>query len=65
MAMNLRLSTKQSEALRKAAKQDGISMHEAALAAIDSYTTRRERRLKEAIALVAREDQELLKRLAQ
>ena len=40
-------------------------MHEAALAAIDSYTTRRERRLKEAIALVAREDQELLKRLAQ
>ena len=65
MAMNLRLSTKQSEALRKAAKQDGISMHEAALAAIDSYTTRRERRFKEAIALVAREDQELLKRLAQ
>ena len=63
--MNLRLSTKQSEALRKAAKQDGISMHEAALAAIDSYTTRRERRLKEAIALVAREDQELLQRLAQ
>jgi len=32
MAMNLRLSSKQSEALRKAAAQDGISMQEAALA---------------------------------
>lgn len=65
MAMNLRLSQKQSEALRKAAAQDGISMQEAALAAIDTYTSRRNQRLKDAISRIASEDAELLKRLAQ
>jgi hypothetical protein len=65
MAMNLRLSEKQSEALRKAAKQDGISMHEAALAAIDAYTSRREKRMRDAISRVIDEDAALLKRLAQ
>jgi hypothetical protein len=34
MAMNLRLSPKQTEELRKSAAQDGISMQEAALAGI-------------------------------
>jgi len=65
MAMNLRLSPKQTEALRKSAAQDGISMQEAALAAIDAYTSRRNQRLKEAINRIATEDAELLKRLAQ
>jgi len=65
MAMNLRLSTEQSEALRTTAAQDGISMQEAALAAIDAYTSRRGQRLGAAIQKVATEDAELLKRLAQ
>lgn len=65
MAMNLRLSEAQTEALRKAAQQDGISMQEAALAAIDSYTSRRQTRLLDAINRVVTEDKELLKRLAQ
>jgi len=65
MAMNLRLSEAQTEALRKAAYQDGISMQEAALAAIDSYTSRRQARLQEVIQRIATEDKELLRRLAQ
>ena len=65
MAMNLRLSAEQTEALRNTAAQDGISMQEAALAAIDAYTARRGQRLRDAIARVATEDAELLKRLAQ
>lgn len=65
MAMNLRLSSEQTAALRKASQQDGISMQEAALAAIDSYTSRRAKRLRDAIDLVASEDAQLLKRLAQ
>lgn len=62
MAMNLRLSEAQTEALRNAAKQDGISMQEAALAAIDSYTSRRQTRLLEAIDRIAVEDKELFNR---
>ena len=65
MAMNLRLSAEQTDALRKASAADGISMQEAALAAIDSYTSRRSQRLFDAISRVASEDAELLKRLAQ
>jgi hypothetical protein len=65
MAMNLRLSPKQTEELRKSAAQEGISIQEAALAAIDAYTSRRNQRLKEAINRIATEDAELLKRLAQ
>ena len=65
MAMTLRLSPEQTEALRKTAAQDGLSMQEAALAAIDTYTSRRSQRLKDAITRIATEDAELLKRLAQ
>ncbi len=64
MAMNLRLSAEQTEALRKASEQDGISMQEAALAAVDAYISRRSDRLKTAIAQVAKEDAELLERLS-
>lgn len=65
MAMTLRLSQEQHEALRKTAAQDGLSMQEAALAAIDTYTSRRQQRLKDAITRIKTEDAELLKRLAQ
>ena len=64
MAMTLRLSEKQSAALKKVAQAQGVSMHEVALLAIDDYVSRRQNRLKSAIQRVATEDQELLARLA-
>lgn len=64
MAMNLRLTPQQTAALRAAAEQDGISMQEAALAAVDAYISRRPQRLADAIARVAKEDAELLERLS-
>jgi len=63
--MNLRLTPEQSAGLRAAAEQDGISMQEAALAAVDAYISRRPQRLSDAIARVANEDAELLHRLSQ
>ena len=45
MAMNLRLSPEQAKALKRAAAEDGISMQEAALRAIDAYTSRRRNKL--------------------
>ena len=65
MAMTLRLSDKQSAALKKMSEAEGLSMHEIALTAIDSYLARRDERLKGAIAKVLLEDKELLARLAQ
>ena len=64
MAMNLRLTPEQSAGLRAAAEQDGISMQEAALAAVNAYISRRPQRLTDAIARVAEEDAELLDRLS-
>lgn len=64
MAMNLRLSATQAKALKNAAAQDGISMQEAALRAIDNYTNRRSEMLKAAISQVLKEDEALLRRLA-
>ena len=65
MAMNLRLTEEQSQALREVASQQGISMQEAALTAIDEYIARRGQRMKSAIERVLSEDQELLNRLSQ
>lgn len=62
--MNLRLSEAQTAALRAAAEEDGISMQEAALRAIDAFTSRRADRLSAATARVASEDAELLERLS-
>lgn len=64
MAMNLRLTPEQTAGLRAAAEQDGISMQEAALAAVNAYIARRPQRLANAISRVATEDAELLDRLA-
>ena len=64
MAMNLRLSQEQSDALKKAAAEDGISMQEAALRAIELYSSRRRSLLLESIEKIKSEDSELLKRLA-
>ena len=65
MAMTLRLSEKQSAALKRTADQAGISMQEAALQAVDEYVSRRQKRLSDAISRVKNEDKELLRRLAQ
>lgn len=65
MAMNLRLSAEQSEALRRTASQAGISMQEAALQAIDEFISKRNDRLAFNIAKIKSEDAELLKRLSQ
>jgi predicted transcriptional regulator len=64
MAMTLRLSDDQSAALRKTAQSQGISMQEAALAAIDEYITKRRARLQSVLERIATEDKELLDRLA-
>lgn len=64
MAMNLRLTPEQAAALRKAAAEDGISMQEAALKAIDTYTSRRRKLILGAIEKIRAEDAELLRRLA-
>ena len=64
MAMNLRLSPEQSDALKKAAAEDGISMQEAALRAIDAYTSRRREKLLKGIEKIKTQDAELLRRLA-
>lgn len=65
MAMNLRLSEEESEALRAKAEQEGRSMQEVAKAAIAQYVSDRPRRLLEAIERVRSEDEELLERLSQ
>jgi len=63
MAMNLRLSASETEALRRKASEEGRSMQEVARAAIADYTSDRPGRLALAIERVRVEDAELLDRL--
>jgi hypothetical protein len=65
MDINLNLSPEQSRALEKAAAEDGISMEEAALKAIELYSSRRKSTLLESIKKIKTQDSELLKRLAE
>ncbi len=64
MAMNLRLTDDQADALRRKAEEEGRSMQEVARTAIADYVSDRPRRLSVAIAQVRAEDAELLARLA-
>jgi predicted transcriptional regulator len=64
MAMNLRLSDAESEALRAKAEQEGRSMQEVARTAIAQYVSDRPQRLMGAIERVRTEDRELLERLS-
>jgi predicted transcriptional regulator len=64
MAMNLRLTDAESEALRTKAEEEGRSMQEVARAAIAQYVSERPQRLKAAIDRVRAEDSELLERLS-
>lgn len=63
MAMNLRLSDEETEALRRKAAEDGVSMQEVARVAIAEYVSARPGRLAAAISRVRTEDAELLERL--
>jgi hypothetical protein len=65
MAMNLRLTEQEAEALRRKAAEEGRSMQEVARVAIAQYTSDRPARLRAAIERVRAEDAELLDRLAQ
>jgi hypothetical protein len=65
MAMNLRLTDAESEALRAKADAEGRSMQEVARTAIAQYVSERPQRLRDAIERVHDEDRELLERLAQ
>ena len=65
MNINLKLSPEQSRDLEKAAAEEGISIEEAALRAIESYSSRRKSTLLESIEKIKTEDSELLKRLAE
>lgn len=64
MAMNLRLTDLETEALRQRAEQEGRSMQEVARTAIAEYVSARPARLRAAIDRVRTEDAELLARLA-
>lgn len=63
MAMNLRLTDAELQALREKAAQEGRSMQEVARSAIAAYVSGRADRLQGAIDRVRTEDAELLERL--
>lgn len=65
MAMNLRLTDAETDALRRKAAEEGRSMQEVARAAISEYVTDRPGRLRAAVDRVRTQDAELLRRLAQ
>jgi hypothetical protein len=64
VAMNLRLTERETEALRRKAAEEGRSMQEVARTAIAEYVSRRPERLRSAIDRVRTEDAELLDRLS-
>lgn len=64
MAMNLRLTAEETEALRQRAEQEGRSMQEVAREAIRQYTAGRQQRLAAAVERIRTEDAELLDRLS-
>jgi predicted transcriptional regulator len=63
MAMTLRLTKEETEALRARAEAEGRSMQEVARQAVVEYTTQRPARLRAAIERIRTEDAELLERL--
>lgn len=64
VAMNLRLTEAETDALRRRAAQEGRSMQEVARSAIAEYVSDRPARLWAAIERVRSEDAELLERLS-
>jgi predicted transcriptional regulator len=64
VAMNLRLTDEETEALRRRAEQEGRSMQDVAREAIRQYTAGRQERFAAAIERIRTEDAELLDRLS-
>jgi hypothetical protein len=64
MAMTLRLSDEETEALRRKANDEGRSMQQVAQDAISQYTHDRPARVRAMIEDIVKEDAELLERLA-
>ena len=64
MAMNLRLTDAETEALRRKAAEEGRSMQEVARSAIADYVSERPQRLRAALERVRTEDAGLLERLS-
>lgn len=64
MAMTLRLSEEDTEALRARAQVEGRSMQEIAVIAVRQYLDDRSARLNSYIERIASEDAELLDRLS-
>jgi predicted transcriptional regulator len=64
MAMTLRLSEEETEALRRKAHDEGRSMQQVARDAIHQYTHDRPARVRAMIEEIVQEDAELLERLA-
>lgn len=65
MAMTLRLSEADDQAVEAMAAREHISKHEVVARAVRAYTSDRQRRLDAAIGRVAARDAELLDRLGQ
>ena len=65
MAMTLRLTDAQQEALRATAEREQRSMQAVAADAIERYTSERNRRRNEILAKIMDRDSDLLDRLAQ
>jgi len=64
MAMTLRLTAEETEALRRQAQAEGRSMHEVARQAIRDYLTHRRQTRDAILAEIVEEDRELLDRLS-
>ncbi len=65
MAMTLRLTPEETQALRETAKRERRSMQEVARTAVAEYVHRRTQRRTEMLSLIVDEDSALLKRLAE
>ena len=65
MAMTLRLTDEETEALRRTAEAEGRSMQEVARDAIRVYVSGREQRIRTIFERIAERDAELLDRLGQ
>lgn len=63
MAMTLRLTDEETEALRKTAEAENRSMQEVARTAIQKYVTNHRDRVQEILERIAVEDAELIRRL--
>lgn len=65
MAMTLRLSDAETEALRRKAAEEGRSLQDVARTAINRYTTDEDVEFRTMVASIIERDRELIDRLAQ